>query len=417
MKLVKSKKGKSFLFFLLLCSVSFILSACWSAKELHNLAIINAMGIDLNDKGDYEVTVVIPKPSALFSQPFVGDIGGDRRNNYLIETASGKTIFEAMGNLSKSIVENIYFGHVDVVVFGEKVAKEKMESSLDFFHRNIQFRPNTQLLVSKEKASDVVSISPEYNTTFGLEILDLIKSNRLTTTKMIRDMSQFKKEFNQDTTDPITAVVTNAENIGNKVIDEDANSKKEQEKRTDIVSLNGTAVFKEENLKGYLNHSETRGLLWIKGELKKEIVVLECGENEKGFVSVIINDSSSKMIPEINQIYNKITVITNVDARIGEVTCTNLKLNSNQLNQLNKQMEELIVKEEKDVLNKVQKQWQADIFGFGKAFYQKHPRDWDRIASNWRKGGLKDLQVHLKVNANISQYGLRKSTGQANESR
>jgi spore germination protein KC len=408
---------KQRLFVIPMFFIPLLLSGCWSAEEINNIAIMNAIGVDLNQAGEYEVTSVIVKPAVLFSQPLVGGTDGGRQNQFLIEKATGKSLLDAVGKLSKTISAKIYFGHVDVVVFGEEIAKRKMEPTLDFFHRENQFRPNIQLLVSKGKAADVINTAPQFNITFGREVLDLKKNNRYVATKMVEDISQFMKRFSSDTSDPVTGVVTTADKLGITAKAENLDSQNKQQEKIQVISLNGTAVFKGSNLKGFLSETDTRGLLSILGKLKNEIFVINCGDSDNGNVSVIINKNNSQFIPHINGKSTKMSIKANVEASIREVTCSNPNLTSGQINLLNRQLEDSIKNEGTKVLEKVQKQWQADIFGFGEAIYRNSPSEWDLIAPNWRKGGLKDLDVDLKVTANISRFGLYKDPSKANESR
>lgn len=43
------------------------LTGCWSSHEAEENAIIDIMGIDINEKGEYEVTVSIVKSYQIFS--------------------------------------------------------------------------------------------------------------------------------------------------------------------------------------------------------------------------------------------------------------------------------------------------------------------------------------------------------------
>jgi spore germination protein KC len=402
--------------FIQMIFLTFLLSGCWSAHEIHNLRIVNAMGIDVNDAGEFEITTVIVKPSLLFPQS-IGGQKDTKQNKYLIETATGQTILEAMSQLSKTISGRIYFGHVDVVVFGEHAAKEKLMPSIDFIGRNTEFRPNIFLLVTKGKAAELVTTSPEFNKTLGLETKNLMAANHFAATKMIKDISQFTKAYSSNTSDPFTGVLATADQIGIDMKGEDQKLQTFSKGKPQVISLDGTAVFKRGTLKGFLDEKQTRGLLWIKGDLKDEILVLNNGLNEKDKVSIIIRKSKSQYIPNISDSRSKMTVKTWVEADIGEVTSQNLHLDSSQIERLNRQLEEMIKNEELSVLKTAQKEWQTDIFGFGEAIYRSQPKVWDLMAPSWRTGGFKEMKIDLKVKASISRYGLQKNPSNANESR
>ncbi|MBP1948637.1 Ger(x)C family spore germination protein [Virgibacillus litoralis] len=398
------------------------LTGCWSADEINNLAVVNLMAIDENEAGEVEVTTVIVKPHTLFAETA---ISGEGKGQFLIETATGKTVFEAMGNLSTAISETPYFGHVDAIVFGERAARERMLSSLDYFKRQSDFRPNVLLLVTKGSASDVVKSPPQLNATLGLEITNSALLSKFAPVGMVEDISQFREALSSNTIDATTGVISPAKQQG---IDVQEDEKKTKSQRSDnkgenqqdipkVLSLNGTAVFKNGHLRGFLDEPDTRGLLWIKGELQHEIVSLKCGGKNKGTVSLNITGSKSQMSPQLSGRKPKMNVNIQVDADIGQVTCSDIKMTTRQIDRLNQQLEYLVKQEAFSVLRKAKNQWQTDIFGFGKAFSRKSPDKWDQLAPNWRNGLLKEMEIDVNVSANITRFGVFKNPSKANESR
>ena len=401
------------LFFIALLVIIVSLTGCWSAKEVSDLAVVNVLGIDENDTGQVEITAVIVKPIMLFAETA---IGGDQESKFLIATATGKSIFEAMGQLSRSVPENIYWGHLDVIVFGERAARERMVSSLDFFRREHDFRPNIQLLVTRETAEKLIKTQPQLNMSLGIEINELIEMNRFAATGMVKDLSQFLKSLSNSAEDPFTGVISSAEKQGLKVEKINKETKNQQD-IPELLNLKGTAVFKEGRLAGFLDERQTRGLLWIKGKLENEVVVLNCGGNDKGTISLKVKRSQAELSPQLSNGTVKMTVRIETDAEIGEMTCTDLNINTDQISQFNKQLEDLIQQEVSSVFDIAKNEWQTDIFGFGQALNRKYAKHWQQIAPQWRNGLLKDMQMELKPSANISHYGLLKNPSKADESR
>jgi spore germination protein KC len=96
-----------------------------------------------------------------------------------------------------------------------------------------------------------------------------------------------------------------------------------------------------------------------------------------------------------------------VDGDIGQITCQNVNLSSDEIEEMNKQLKGKIIQEVNQTFAKVKQRWQADIFNFGESIYRKYPERWREISPAWRSGGLKEMPVHIKVITNISRYGLR----------
>jgi spore germination protein KC len=403
------------------------LTSCWSTQEINDLAIIHIVGIDEDYEGNVVLTVSVVKPNKLFSQGT--DTPGNAEESFLIHSATGKNLFEAMGKLSSVIPEKIYLGHVDAVVFGAKAAHSRMETSLDFFKRQNDFRPNIQLFVTKGFAEDIIKKTPVLNPSLAIELQDLALFSRFAATTMVKDISKFTDALTSDTIDPITGVISlqkteqkmDVENSTAKTVqkmDVENSTEKKETETPEILSLHETAAFKGGSLQGFLDQEETRGLQWIQGELKNANIILNCGSKDNlGTVSLHVTNSSSQMVPKLSNGKPKMTVNIQTEANIVEITCKDLPVNSNQLEKLNKQFEAKIREDGLKTLRKAQYQWETDIFGFGRAIYRKYPQEWDQLAPRWRKGGLRSMDVELKVSASIARFGLSKEPSKANESR
>ncbi|WP_175615724.1 Ger(x)C family spore germination C-terminal domain-containing protein [Piscibacillus halophilus] len=211
--------------------------------------------------------------------------------------------------------------------------------------------------------------------------------------------------------------------LGVSVEDEQEESQKDSpqnqinDAKSDVLAINGTAVFKGGSLKGYLNKRETRGLLSIKGDIEDEVVVLNCNGDEDGTISLVLRETRTDFTPKISGDRIEMDVTIQAGADIRDISCPNQELNTEEIEELNKQLASHIEADSNMVLNKVKNEWEADIFGFGETIYRKHPKKWDEIAPEWRSGVLKDMKVNLQVKANVSRYGLQKEPTTVDDSR
>jgi spore germination protein KC len=397
-----------------------LFSGCWSSREIDNLAIINVLGIDQNEAGEYVISTVIANKGD--TTLTADDSKSSESTRSIIKTATGKSIHEAMGVISSSTSKRIYLGHVNNIIFGENVALKSMEESLDYFRRENDFRPNLKVLVTKGLAADIVKIKPQLQSNLGFAIRDIINENRYVPTAMERDISQFMKALSSNTVDPFTTEIGIVNNTEQPVDQVSPNSTTDTEKKSKLneksdIGIKGTAVFKGGNLVGWLDERETRGLLWTQGEVDTGIVVLSCDEKDSGVVSLGIGKSNAKLIPKISNDKVSMTVSLDVNAEIRSVSCSNLKMDTSQIERLNKKLENLVKQEVMSTISKAKDQWQTDIFGFGEVIYRKNPKKWDQMSKQWRTSGLKNMKVQVKVTGNIAGYGLQEDPIKANESR
>ncbi|MCL6574488.1 MAG: Ger(x)C family spore germination protein [Bacillus sp. (in: Bacteria)] len=395
--------------FFLTCFV--LLTGCWSSHEASDLAILNVMSIDKNEAGQYELTALIANYQSSSST-----MGSSQNQQYLpwIETGKGKSLLEALSKLASSTSKKMYLGHVQVVVFGERAAREGMEESIDWLRREGGFRPNMQLLVTKGKASDIIKTRTQLDTPLGTEIQNLIKMKRLSATNTVHNLNNFSESLMARMDDAITGEISFAREKGIQVVDEvtgieKAGKEEKQKPKSDALAIQGTAVFKKANLKGWLNKQETRGVLWVTGNLKNDVIVFNCPRNDSGTISIKVVKTDSILAPHLVSGKTEIDVNIQVEGEIGEITCQGVKNNSKQIDELNSQLQEVVMQDVSLTFAKAKQDWQTDIFGFGKSIYRKYPEEWKGISPKWRDGGLRDLVVHVKVSANISRFGQSKN--------
>lgn len=403
----------------LLVLLSLSLTGCWSSHEINNLAIVDIMGIDQDDSGQFELTVSIINFSPM------GTGTGKIQSTTIVETAVGKTLYEAMEKLSGTLAKEIYLENLGIVVVGEKAARNQMEPVLDFLKRDNHIRPYVQLLITREKVIDIIETKPQLKSNLGLEFQGIVKNKRYTHMEVIKDLSQFLKDFSSDTKDAFTGEVRFAATNGINTVEKPSLSESYVNQKdtkgtgqgAGALSLQGTAVFKNQKYIGRLNEQETRGLLLIRGELGHDVMVVNCPHEPNGAISVILTRCNSQLCPSFVDGQPLMDVSIKVDGGIQDINCPEFELTVDQINQLNRALEEEIRHEITAALDKAQKQWQADIFGFGNAIYRKYPQEWRKTASQWREGGLSEMTVNISVSANISRSGLSKNPVKANESR
>lgn len=403
----------------LLVLFSIFLTGCWSSHEIENLAVVDIMGIDQDDSGQFELTISIINPAP--TQNGIGKI----RLTTVVETATGKTLYEAVEKLSSTLSKDIYFGNIGIVVVGERAAQNKMESVLDFLKRDNHIRPYVQLLITREKIIDIIKTDPQLKSSLGTEIHSMVTNRHYKHTEIVKDLSQFLKGFSSDTKDSFTGEIRLAEKSGinitekTKLSEKDITKKDKEgvEQNSGALSLQGAAVFKQKKYIGWLNDQEARGLLLLRGELTHDIIVVTCPKEGNGSISIMISQLSSQLSPHFIGGQPVMDVNIKVDGDILDIDCPDFNLTVDQINQLNIALEEEIKQEIMTVLDKAQKQWQADVFGFGDTIYHHYPDEWNQISSQWRDGGLSGMKLNISIVANVSRSGLTKSPVKANESR
>ncbi|WP_088104501.1 Ger(x)C family spore germination protein [Halalkalibacter urbisdiaboli] len=371
-----------------------LLTGCWDRREITEIGIVAAMAIDKDkETGEYVLTSEFLRPAAESTQTPTPD------RPFLLVTTTGKTIYEVMRKANQTTDRTGFFAHNKVIVISEEVAKEGIIPIIDSFQRGKEVRGYVWLSITKGveakkpieiKANNIARIPANY-------LQNLIDNNAEQVAVSVNILNFYKRALAEGVDPVATALV---------------------HEKTDIepfesIKLSGAAVFQKDKLKGFLNESETRGLNWITGEGPKIRGTLSVPSTlEEGkFVTVLLQELRAKIKPEVNGKNISYTIDIEQEGRISELQATGefktRKEIFDYVRKIEKEIEQLIEKEVKAVVNKAQTEFQADIFGFGKTLNREHPKIWNEVKANWVQI-FPTTSVTVNVSVNLTSTGLMK---------
>ncbi|HWI50394.1 MAG TPA: Ger(x)C family spore germination protein, partial [Rummeliibacillus sp.] len=142
---------KKCMFVLLILSL--FLTGCWDRRELNELGITMAIGID-KVEDEYQITTQVVVPSEISMKTSTG------RSPVTLFQAKGKTVYEALRKISKISPRKIYAGHLRMLVLGEDLAEEGIAKSLDLLSRNWELRSDFFVVIAKDMtAGEVLNVT------------------------------------------------------------------------------------------------------------------------------------------------------------------------------------------------------------------------------------------------------------------
>ena len=351
---------KNFLF-LLTAIVAILLTGCWSRTEINATAIILGAGVDWMENGNILLTLQIAR-SGSFSGGESG-AGGQETGATWVLSAEGKTIADAERDLSMRIPRKIYWNHCAVLVIGEEIARKELDAVVNFFELDAALREMTKVVVARGRAKDVLQTSSSLEKSSSTAMVLLIKK----TTAFDIMLEEFVRMLGSKGIDPVLPGVETKES---GFIPEPGKEKEPQEIRQ--VQLSGAAVFKDDKLVGWLNPQETKAFLWLKGEDMKGMVVIPSPFEAQKYISYRILHGSSKVVPEYDGEHLLFNVKVTLKGAIVEQQSSkeNLDLNDpEKINILESEIPKVVKHQITLTLEKAQKEFGADIFGFGETFH------------------------------------------------
>ncbi|PEF56606.1 spore gernimation protein GerC [Bacillus cereus] len=277
------------------------------------------------------------------------------------------------------------YSHIKVVVISEDLLRlHSLEALLDLIFRDNELRASCLVLISKGFASKIL----ESNAKGGFPSFELIGilDNKNRSTRIL----------------PSVTVANLTGKMGSKssfLIQNVSSAKGE-------IKVTGGSIIKGKNKKivGYFNAKEIDGLTWITGQGKRGLVRIY--EEETGQPIVYeIKSMKSKIIPHVRGKNISFNVNIESEGRISENWLTSQRKMTNEfLKKIEKEAEKEVNLIVNNVLEKAQKEYQVDVFGFGNKMRIEYPKTWEKLKGNWDKT-FSEIPIKCKVKLIIKDYG------------
>ena len=366
-------------------SALILLSGCWDYRGLNEISLVSGIAIDKDPLTDqYLVSCeIIDLTQSLQEKGPTGKV---------IE-CRGSTIFEAVRNAKKRLVNKLYFGNVQILVISEQVAKEdNLGDTIDWFLRDGEFRETVYVVVSQEKkASDLFLASGADQSVAAFKLSSIVsKDAEFTSTTAPLELYNIINTILCPGTSPTLPAFHVTEN-NDEEVDE----------------LNGIAVFKNERLQGYLSAEDSKYFLFVTDGIKGGILPVSSNDDGKNDLSLEIY--KNKTTPSFSYEDGKLKIKLKVKTTVSLDEAKNQSKDTDI--QAIKKIEEVSSKELKKkmeaVIKKVQEQYNSDIFGFGKLVYKRNQKLWEKLSPDWDTLFPK-LEVEISPEIEIINTALKK---------
>lgn len=371
------------------------LTGCWDRRELNELAISLALGIDKIDDR-YQVTVQVVQPGEVATQKG----GGGQTTPVTVYRTDGVTLFEAVRKMTRFSPRKIYAAHLRVAVFGEAIAREGIGYALDLLSRDYEFRTDFFLLVAKESTAE--------QTLNVLTPLEKIPANKIfnsiqTAAKvwapvLIVTLDKFVTDIEGDGKNPVLS--------GIKVIGDPEKGKTKDNVNRLQPSARlrnfGIAAFRKDKLVGWLNVTESKGYNYITNNVKSTVGHIPCPDG--GHIALEVINSKAKLKSGIKNGRPRLAVELFVEENVGEVQCRIDLTRSESIRELEQQAEQTLTGILESAINVAQKKFRSDIFGFGAAVHRSDPASWKSMKADW-DSRFAEADVDVIVRAKIKRTG------------
>lgn len=366
-------------------------SGCWDQHDLTKMAIAVAVGYDRIASGDIELTVQIVRPDIIRAKP-----RGSEKEASKTYSATGQTVFAAVRNLLETVDRKVFWSHTQLIVIGEKGARQGITDLLDYLERDHETNRLAPVLIGHDMtAKEIVEAQSELEELPALHLKDLVMNNK--SLAKIREI-----RFNE----LLTTLNTPGYNPAIGVIHRTNQDEKLQIKD---LKVEGLAVFQGDKLVGWLDEFETRGYLFAKNQVQSGIIDVVNPKDEGKFVAFEIVRSSGKMDAIYQKGRLKFMIDIKAEGRLGDQQGGGNLLTDEMVLRLEKEVEREIRDNIKSALQKVQSEYGSDIFGFSEIVHKKYLNYWKQIKDNWQEIFVQ-TPVVIKVDWKTRSSGLIKNS-------
>lgn len=318
---------------ILLVVLSFT-SACYDYKEINDLAVINAIGIDYQDE-KYIVTLEVLNDKI--------DKNSSKITSYT-KKGSGKTLTEAIEASADKLENQAYYNHIKLMIISKEIAENKFKTIIDFFLRNTYFRENFYLVSSLSTSpEDLLENTGKINPIASNNIIKMLENNKYSSN--IAVLKTFDKIIEEVITFGIDTSFSNITINDNE------------------FKIDGLTVFHNETYQGLLDNNIAKIYNILNDEYYRPSFSAQIND-----VPFSISLLTGK--PNVTITKNQINISGNVQGKILDNASEIDIKNTNNLEKINAKFTKSINEEFTNFFKIVQKS-NADILGLSRQNYIK----------------------------------------------
>ena len=427
---------KAKIFFLLI--VMFVLNGFSNARELNELAIASAIGIDYDTKtNEYIITAQILNNKKENSSGS-GSGSSNSSSEIVVINSKSPSVQSALRNIIEESPKKLYLAHMKLLLISEKMAKSQdILDTLNFFIRDNEGSNDFMMVITRNTTPQkVLEILTPLESNPAENIVDsIITSNRykgIASENVLSDNVAMFLE-NGKSSVAVSIEIDEDEIIGskdelndNKIKDEnyaknsnenndlqmsgsdDSNQKDQKDQnnnkndQTKKIKVSNLAYFKEHFLTGYIEDEENYIYNLITKNAKGGII--QIGEKENLLV-IEQTSVSTKLEPRRENDKFIIDLSINLSCNVTE-TGKNVDFKTKKKYKINQNYakEYLTEKIEKFILNTKEK-YDCDLIGAGNIFYKFDNKDYELLMSKYGDQYYKYIVYNISLNVDFPTEG------------
>ncbi len=309
-------------------------------------------------------------------------------------------------NLASESPRQIFWVYDRVLLIGEKLAREEdsITQVLDFYNRDQEPRMGTHLMVVKGTTLDEIMSARfelERQPNRGFDEIGKVVAARKSTS-WVPTALEFCRELETEGLEPVLG----AAEVVHRPRHEPEQGVLREVTISHTARISGLGAFKGNQLVGWLNDRQSRGVLWVRGKVRSGIIVIKNPQAEERLISLEIRRTGRKITPQMIDGRPVIKIRIDVEGSFGETQEEIQFLGDSELwDSLERRFAAAVRNEVLAALQAAQEDLESDILGLGRAVHNAYPREWQVMKDNWDEI-FPTLKVEVEVFATLKTSGL-----------
>ena len=352
-----------------------LLSGCWDLKDPQDVNYITAIGFDYVDN-QYVVYVQMVD----FSTVAKAEIGqpGEQMPSW-VGKGTGKTASAALANVYDTAQLRVFYGHINAIVYSERLIKQGLDSALDTQNRYYEMRYTPWVYGTKTPIDQIFTAESFFRMSPTATLMHM-PENVFSQKSVVQPKRA--REFISNLHEPGMTILLPSLGIDDK-------SWKEGDKPQSKLIYDGVFAFHDGEFKGRLELNQLIGLRWVRESTERGLLAVENGEL---FAEVTLEKPKVKVTPHVSG--DKIAF--DVDVRLNGYITEKVKLPP--VEKLEEYTEK-IIKEQILTTTRAGMSIGADPLKLENLLYRKYTKQWKELRERMhRQFSEDDLKLSIKVN-------------------
>ena len=398
----------------ILLIIVFLFNGLNDSRQLNDLSIISAIGVDIDENGEYIITSQVLNTQKADNSS--GSASGG--TSVVVYETKKKSIHEALRDTIEKASKKLYIAHLELLLVSEEAAQKDILSIMDFFLRDNEGSSNFMVVIAKDdKPQEILSTLSAINPDPAKSIFQSIKSTYefegCTTDYLVYDTLEMVlndkcgsvfasislDKHEGDSQDPKSS--SNQESgLECGMTSSGSDTSSSSEASTNRFKVTELAYFKDNKFIGYMDKNDAIVYNLFKNEL--ESTVLSVGEDDN-LITVEVKKSKAKLIPKFENGNYTIDIDVKIDANVTEVGKEVRENISENHEKYNEKIEDIITGKINDAIYNYKYKYEEDIVGFECIIYKKLNKQYDR--ENFKDKYFKNMITNVNVKVNFPLEG------------